>query len=242
MYLCIFFEQTKTKAEIKQNSRHCNATPSFRNDLWVPDSLHLNHFPRGTLKSFPVTLDFGGWLKVKMSKAFGLHPRMLPDDCEKWPYAALIIQGGGCCKACPDGCLGQRGKSRMMRTWEWSADAKKTQKNKKPKKTTPFCWSHRLGSNFCISVTASKVWKEKAGFSAKAPWTQQLTLHSSAHILQREREMRQAQETGRRWERSTHQPPGTGWGTCRFCDPTDPNSSWSWDRTRALNLWISSDV
>lgn len=130
MYFSIFSEQTKTKAEIKQHLRLWVATLSFDNDLWVPDSLHLNHFPRGTLKSFPVKLDFGGWLKVKMSKAHGLHPRMLPDDCEKWPYAALIIPEGGCCKACPDGCLGQRGKSRMMRTWEWRADTKKKKINK----------------------------------------------------------------------------------------------------------------
>lgn len=46
-------------------------------------------------------LNFSGRLKVKMSKAYGLRPRTLPDDCEKWPYAALIIQEG-CCKVCPD--------------------------------------------------------------------------------------------------------------------------------------------
>lgn len=34
---------------------------------------------------------------------YGLRPGTLPDDCEKWPHAALIIQEGECCKVCPDG-------------------------------------------------------------------------------------------------------------------------------------------
>lgn len=87
IYVVVYFlEQTKTKAEIKQHSRGQAATPFFDNDLWVPDfprAVCLNHSPRGTLKNFPVTLNFGGRLKVKMSKAHGLRPRMLPDDCEK---------------------------------------------------------------------------------------------------------------------------------------------------------------
>lgn len=113
-HLCIcVFSLSKPKQRQKLNKiQDVDLQPLPLAMIWVPASLHVNHFPRGTLKSFSVRLDFSGWLKVKMSKAYGLHPRMLPDDCEKWPYAALIIQEGGCCKACPDGCLGQRGKSR----------------------------------------------------------------------------------------------------------------------------------
>lgn len=78
IYVFVYFlKQTKTKAEIKQNSRGWVATPSFNNDLWVPDfprAFRMNHFSRGTLKNFPVMLNFSGRLKVKMSKAYGLRP------------------------------------------------------------------------------------------------------------------------------------------------------------------------
>lgn len=84
--------------------------------------------------------------------------------------------------------------------WWGKGDKALTQKKK------PFCWSLRLhvGSDFCISVTASEVWKTESGFSAKAHWTQQLS-HTAQTMSFRERKHdRQAQEMTKRWQVEEH--------------------------------------
>lgn len=68
------------------------------------------------------------------------------------------------------------------------------------------CWSHRLGSNFCISLTACKVWKKGQVLVLKLPEPDS-SCSTAQHSLS-ERERNEA-STGEGKERGEEQTPNT---------------------------------